>query len=162
MEYKFLDDLGIKYQQFCHQPVFSVEDADKIDAGPGVPSKNLFLTNSNSSKYYLVILSGSKQLDFRQLTTLLNETKLRFASEENLKKYLGVTPGAVSPFGLINDFDHQVVVIVDDDLLKAPYQGFHPNVNTSTLVISTKDFLQFLNSLGNKIMFVSFNKNSKS
>ncbi len=80
----------------------------------------------------MVILNASKRIDLKKLAVLLNENGLGFASEERLLKHLKLTPGSVSPFGLINDTEKQVEVIVDNELLKSETQGFHPNANTAT------------------------------
>lgn len=98
---------------------------------------------------------GSKRLDLKSLAVFLNESKLSFASPEKMMEYLGITPGSVSAFGLINDVDKVVRVIVDEDLLKFDKQGYHPNINTATLIISTKDFKKFLNWTGNKVIYKS-------
>lgn len=153
--YQILEDLGITYQKYDHPPVYTVEDAEKYDRGNGGQSKNLFLRNKKGNKHYLVILEASKRLNLKQLESLLEEVNLSFASAERLLKYLGVTPGSVSPFGLIHDTDNTVKVIVDKDLLEYENQSFHPNVNTSTLVIKTPDFQKFLRWTQNTVIHLN-------
>ncbi len=92
-------------------------------------------------------ISGDKNLDLDALGDLLGE-KIGFASKERLVQYLGLTRGAVSPFGLINDREHQVQFILDKELLKNAKLGFHPNVNTQTLIITSGDLLRFLEQTG--------------
>jgi Ala-tRNA(Pro) deacylase len=150
----FLNNLGIQYKIHEHPAVFTVAEADQyykdIDGGK---SKNLFLRNKNKSNYYLVILEGSKRLDLDALRTTLNESKLSFASSEDLKNFLGLTPGAVSPFGLISDKAKQVKVIIDQDLWDNERLHYHPNVNTATLELSRNDFKKFLDYCGNTVTF---------
>lgn len=153
--FKVLKHLEINYERRDHPPVFTVAEADKYDRGEGAQSKNLFLRNKKGDKHFLVVLEGGKQIDLRQLQQQLQQNKLSFASPERMMQYLGLTPGAVSPFGLINDSDKSVTVVVDEDLLKAPKQGFHPNVNTATVIIGTDDFKKFLSWSGQKILLLA-------
>ena len=154
--YKYLDDLNISYKKYEHEAVFTVEEAKKarIDF-EATDTKNLFLRNKKKNAYYLVVLDAHKPIKFSKLQKLLNENKLSFASPEDLMKYLSVTPGSVSPFTLINNEDRNVNVIIDNDLIKNNKIGFHPNINTATLVISSNDFKKFLDSCDNKVSFIN-------
>lgn len=149
--YSVLDKLGIVYKKYEHPAVFTVEEAKKHDTGNSSHNKSIFLRNKKGDNFYLVLTLGSKRIDLKSLAIFLNETKLSFASPEKMMKYLGLTPGSVSPFGLINDVDKVVQVIVDEELLKFEKQGYHPNINTATLIISTEDLKKFLNWTGNKV-----------
>lgn len=152
--YEVLNSLGIPYIRHEHPPVFTVEQAKEHWTHlSGAHCKNLFLRNKKGNRHYLVILLTSKQADLRLLNAKLNEDRLSFGSAERLEKYLGLTPGAVSPFGLINDSQKEVVVIVDRDLKQADRVNFHPNINTVTLGIKTADFERFLASTGNEVRF---------
>ncbi|HEX7542682.1 MAG TPA: prolyl-tRNA synthetase associated domain-containing protein [Patescibacteria group bacterium] len=152
--YQTLDLLGIKYKKFEHPMMHTVEDADKLDFKiPGGVNKCLFLRNKKGDKHYLVLIKGTKRLDLKNLEKLLNEARLSFASPERLMKYLRITPGSVSPFGLINDLDKVVVFIVDNELLAHEQIALHPNINTQTLVLKTEDFRKFLAATKNKILF---------
>lgn len=152
--YEILRDIGITFEKYEHPAVFTVKEADKYDRSDGAHSKNLFLRNKKGNTHYLVVLEASKRINLKELEALLSETGLSFASPERLMKYLGLTPGSVSPFGLVNDTNKEVKVIVDNDLLKSKKQGFHPNTNTSTLVISTNDFKRFLVWTNNNITYL--------
>lgn len=153
--YKILEKLGIKYEKHEHPAVFTIEDSEKYKIGLNVNcSKSLFLRNKKGDKHYLVVLEASKRIKIKELELSLNEKDLSFASPDRLMKYLHLTPGSVSPFGLINDVDKAVCVIVDNDLMKLKKQGYHPNINTATLVISTDDFKKFLDWTGNKIAYL--------
>jgi Ala-tRNA(Pro) deacylase len=135
--YAALSALGIEYEVFEHPPVFTAEEAAlHWSAIPGARIKNLFLRNKKGDRHYLVILGIEKQADLRQLVKLIGDDRLSFGSPERLNKYLGVTPGSVSPLGLIHDAAHTVRVIVDSDLKQADRLIFHPNDNTASLTIS--------------------------
>lgn len=122
----------------------------------GALCKNLFLRNKKGNHHYLVIAEHRRPVDLKALAKLLRDDRLSFASDERLHRHLGVTPGAVSPFGLIHDEARAVMVIVDEGLREAEYLSFHPNVNTSTLTISGAAFRTFLAWRGNSIRYVRF------
>jgi len=153
--YQVLNSLGIKYKKFEHPVMHTVEDADKLDFKiPGGVNKCLFLRNKKGDKHYLVLISGAKRLDLKNLEKLLSETRLSFASPERLMKYLKITPGSVSPFGLINDLEKNVVFIADNELLTHSKLALHPNINTQTLVLKTEDFRKFLSWTKNKVLYL--------
>jgi Ala-tRNA(Pro) deacylase len=151
-----LAQLGIAYERHEHPAVFTVEEAlqhwSAIDAAH---CKNLFLRNKKGTRHYLVVAGHSREVDLKRLAGTVGDDRLSFASPERLGRVLGLTPGAVSPFGLLNDTAHEVRVVVDAGLREAPRVGFHPNVNTATLVLATADFERFLWSCGNVVQFVS-------
>jgi len=150
-----LDRLGVAYVRHEHPPVSTVEDANKYwTALRGAHCKNLFLRNKKGNRHYLVIAPTSKVVDLRSLNHLLREDRLSFGSPERLMKCLGLEPGSVSPFGLINDIGKEVRVVVDADLRASSSLGFHPNINTSTLDISLADFEKFLAFCGNEVRFL--------
>lgn len=149
-----LDSLGIPYTRIEHPPVFTVDQARAhwrdLD---GAHCKNLFLRNKKGKRHYLVILEETKSADLKALTRFLEEDRLSFASPERLKRYLGLEPGAVSPFGLMNDTRGEVQVLVDQDLMGAAQIYFHPNVNTATVGLSFADFERFLEHSGHRIRY---------
>ncbi|MEK7571236.1 MAG: prolyl-tRNA synthetase associated domain-containing protein [Patescibacteria group bacterium] len=154
--YSTLDTLRISYKKIEHSAVFTVEEANTIDRDiTAGHSKNLFLKNKKGTAYYLVVVQSDKRVDLKQLANTLAESKLSFASPEKLQEYLGLTPGSVSPFGLINNTKHDVTVIIDKDLVQQEKVAFHPNINIATLVISVEDFQKFLGWAGNKIRYLS-------
>ncbi len=153
--FEALDKLKIKYKVFNHQAVYTVEEADNLNLEiDGNTNKSLFLRNSKGNNHYLVLMNGKKKMDIVKLQNLLNETRLSFASPERLLKYLKLTPGSVSPFGLINDVNHEVNVVVDTQLLNYKTLAFHPNINTQTLSLEIEDFKKYLESTGNKISYL--------
>ncbi len=148
--YKFLSDHRIEYKRHDHPPVFTVEDVNRmVPPLPAAKTKSLFLCNKKSPKHFLVIVKGEKRVNLKSLGTILKTGKLRFASPDRLKKYLGVDPGSVSIFAAAN-MDNAVEIILDSDLWKSDAFQFHPLVNTSTLVISKDNVKIFLDKTGHE------------
>jgi Ala-tRNA(Pro) deacylase len=150
-----LNALGIAFERHEHPPVATVEEASQHWAGiDATHCKNLFLRNQKGDRHYLVILMHSKKADLRAVAEQIGDGKLSFGSPERLMKHLGLTPGSVSPFGLVHDQAHSVRVVIDRDLQAAERLSFHPNINTATLVVSTADFARFLAASGNPVRYV--------
>ncbi len=154
--YMLLNQLGIEYEYHEHPPLATIEDAKTHwkDYNSG-RCKNIFFRNHKGDRHYLVILEHLRQLNIRDLELRLKQGKLTFASDQRLKKYLGVEPGSVSPFGIINDNDKHVHLFIDKKLQEEERLAFHPNINTATLVISKHNFLNFLENSGNSYEFIS-------
>ena len=137
----FLNNFNIKYSIYYHPPLptidLAIEYWNSIDA---THCKNLFFRNHKGNKHYLVLLHCNNIMDIHSLEKSLKEGKLSFASESRMQKYLGVKPGSVSFFGLINDTEKSVILYVEKELLNADIISFHPNDNRATLVISGNDF----------------------
>ena len=154
--YERLDALGIAYTRHEHPPVATVEEAETHWAGiEATHCKNLFLRNQKGDRHYLVVLMHHKRADLRAVADQIGDGKLSFGSPERLMTHLGVTPGSVSPFGLINDRAHAVRVVLDRDLKQAERLSFHPNINTVTLTVSAGDFFRFLDVCGNIVLYVT-------
>ncbi|MCU0243165.1 MAG: prolyl-tRNA synthetase associated domain-containing protein [Acidobacteria bacterium] len=150
-----LDALGVAYVRHEHPPVATVEEAEKHwGALKGTHCKNLFLRNYKGNRHYLVIAPVTRGIDLRRLNAALGEDRLSFASPERLKRWLGVEPGSVSPFGLVNDGERHVRVVCDEALRTSPFLGFHPNVNTATLEIAFADLEKFLAWRGNDVRWL--------
>lgn len=155
--YEYLDALQIEYQKHSHPAVFTVGEALKYhDEMPGGQAKNLFLRNAKGNRHFLVVLEHDKQLDIRALQQKIGSSKLSFASPRRLEAYLGLTPGSVSPFGLLNDTENEVETYIDMDLMRYEHVNFHPNVNTATLTVRSEDFKRFLEHSGNKVHYLEF------
>ena len=152
--YRTLDKLNIEYKILEHPPVPTIKEAlihwKNIKC---THCKNLFFRNHKGNKHFLVILEYSHELNIKDLEQRLRQGKISFASGKRLMKYLGLSPGSVSPFGLINDKEHEVHVFIDDNLQKADRISFHPNINTKSLMLSFKDFLKYLDWTTNTIEF---------
>jgi Ala-tRNA(Pro) deacylase len=151
-----LTELAIGYERHEHPPVATVVEAAEHWAGiDAMHCKNLFLRNQKGNRHYLVVLAHSKKADLRAVADQIGDGKLSFASPERLMAHLGLTPGSVSPFGLINDREHAVRVVLDRDLKSAIRVSFHPNINTATYVVSASDFARFLETCGNPVQHVT-------
>ncbi len=147
--------LGIAYTRHEHPPVATVDEAVLYWSGiEAVHCKNLFLRNQKGNRHYLVVLKHDKRADLKTVADQIGDGKLSFASAERLMTHLGLTPGSVSPFGLINDTDHDVRLILDTDLKSADRLGFHPNINTVTFTIAAADFSKFVEACGNPVRHV--------
>ena len=147
--YQFLDNHQIEYERHDHPPVYTVEDVNRfVPPLPAAKTKSLFLRDAKGLRHFLVIVKGEKRVNLKALPKLLESSRLRFGSQERLKKYLGVDPGSVSLFAVVNDMDKSVELIIDSDLWKSEAYQFHPLVNTSTLVISRDNIKQFLDKTG--------------
>ena len=150
-----LGELGISVESYTHPPVFTADEAAVHWASiPATAVKNLFLRNKKGNRHYLVILGIDRQADLKQLAKVIGDDRLSFASAERLQTHLGVLPGSVSPFGLINDTSQAVRVILDEDLRRADRLIFHPNTNTASVTIRLEDFERFLDSRGNPVRWV--------
>ena len=101
--------------------------------------KNIFIRDDKKINYYLVLVSHNKKVNLKELRNKLNSRPLTFASEEDLYKYLGLTKGSVSPLGILNDKDHIVTIIIDEDIKNISEIGVHPNINTATVFLKPKD-----------------------
>lgn len=150
-----LEGLQIGYEIYDHPPLPTVEIATEywkdIDA---THCKNLFFRNHKGNRHYLVILEHSQKLGVRDLEQKLRQGKISFASQKRMDRYLGINAGSVSLFGLINDQENHTYVFIDENLKFVDKISFHPNDNTSTLVISNKDFIRFLEWSGNSYEFI--------
>jgi Ala-tRNA(Pro) deacylase len=148
--------LGIAWERHEHPPAATVEEAERHWAGiDATHCKNLFLRNQKGTRHYLVVLVASKKADLRAVADQIGDGKLSFASPARLMTHLGLTPGSVSPFGLIHDTEHQVRVVLDRDLKAASRVSFHPNINTVTLTITFSDFQKFLETARNTVQYVT-------
>ena len=153
--YQVLSELNIKFEYYEHPPAPTIEKAIKYwEDLKATHCKNIFFRNHKGNRHYLVILEHLRQLDIHDLEKRLHQGKLTFASDQRLKKYLGVEPGSVSPFGLINDTEKHVHLFIDEKLNESERLAFHPNVNTASIVVSKSGFLKFLEYTGNSYEFI--------
>ena len=136
-----LDELGIHYELEEHEAVFTIDDMIQLGLNKkGMIAVNLFLRDAKGKRHFLVLHDGEKHTDIKKLQEQIGCTRLSFGSEERLMKHLGLTKGSVSPFGLINNENHDVEVIIDESIKNEPRLGFHPNTNTATVFLSYNDF----------------------
>ena len=142
--YDLLDALGISYERVDHEAAETMEACKEIDAilYPAVICKNLFLCNSQKTKFYLLMIRDDKKFKTKELSKELNVSRLSFAKEEFMEEFLDITPGSVSVMGLMNDREHRVKLVIDEDVLKGERIGCHPCINTSSIRFATKDLIE--------------------
>lgn len=146
--FAIFSQLNIAITTTIHEPVFTCEQASLVDSIiPGAHNKNLFLKNKRGS-YILVIMLQDKRLNIRTLSHELGVGSLSFASDEQLMKELGVEPGHVTPFALINHTEKNIQVILDKEMMEYELLNFHPLKNHMTTTISRQGFLKFLEHFG--------------
>lgn len=148
--FALLDELGIEHGTMTHPPIFTVDEGrawhDKI---PGLHCKNLFLKD-RKAKVWLVVMPGDKRADLNRLEKRLHAARLSFGKPELLAEVLGLTPGSVTPFGLINDRSGRVTVVVDEDLTKSEWVNFHPLHNAASTTLRSADLLRFMRAVGHE------------
>ena len=151
----FLDERGFVYDWYEHPeaPTIAIAKAHWRQDG-SKHCKNLFFRNHKGNRHYLVVLDCEHDLDIHDLEQRLHQGKLSFASPPRMEKYLGITPGSVSPFGLINDTENHVHLFLDANLQKYDLYSFHPNDNRATVVISKEEFSRYLQEVGNTFEYI--------
>ncbi|MEI6462662.1 MAG: YbaK/EbsC family protein [bacterium] len=148
---EYLIQNNIQYVIHEHKAVFTTKEADEIKDIPGLACKNLFLKSKKADSYFLVIIPASEKMDLKGFGEKINEKKLTFGSKEDMLKLLGVEPGSVSPFGLLNDKDYLINVYISKIVYDAEIVGFHPNRNTATVELTKEMFHKYLSKLSNPI-----------
>ena len=151
----YLDEKGFEYSWYTHPEAPTIEIARQYWKQDGSKHcKNLFFRNHKGNRHYLVVLDCERDLDIHDLEKRLHQGKLSFASPQRMEKYLGLQPGSVSPFGLINDTENHVHLFLDKNLNEQKSLSFHPNDNHATVVIETPEFMRYLNAVGNSYEFI--------
>lgn len=151
--YEILTKLNIQYEELSHQAVYTVEETKKIkNQLIGQGCKNLFLKDKHNN-YYLYVLDEDKRANIKDIEKFLNVKNLRFASPEELKLYLNLEPGSVTPLGIINDHEIKVIVIIEKDL-KNKRLLFHPNTNTKTISIVYNDLIKIIEYTNHKYILM--------
>ncbi len=154
--FAFLDRIGVRHTTLEHEAVFRVEEGQSIKAAlPGGHTKNLFLKDAKG-QIWLICALGETQIDLKRLPPVIGAARLSFGSADLLHEVLGVRPGSVSLFCLINDTQHRVRLVLDADLLKPEPINFHPLTNTATTAISQDGLQQVLRTLGITPQVVDF------
>lgn len=150
----YFDQLGITYKTYEHEALFTVEQADAIAHNiPEIHIKNLFLKDDNGQLWLLVAEAHAK-IELKKVMHCIKAPKLRFADAQLLMQHLGVSPGSVTPFALINDTQHTVKLILDQSILDSPLINAHPLENTATTSISLNDFGKFLKETGHQPLII--------
>lgn len=150
-----LNELQIDYQIVEHEPALTTELADRFIEGiEGVRTKTMFLTNKKKTHLYLVIMDDNKRLNTDAFKLLVDEKQIKMASSESLYEKMLLQPGVVSPFGLLNNKDHDIAVYIDREIIDEKRMSFHPNTNEKTLFLDTKDLLKYLEAIGYEVNIV--------
>ena len=143
--YDVLNLLNIKYTRYEHKAIYTVNEGKELEISiQGKMCKNLFLKNSKGDINYLVILDEDKNINLKLLAKQIGSTRLSFAAEEKLFEKLKLTPGSVTPLGILKNEDRDVIVLVDKELANEEKVNFHPNTNTATIGISYDDLERFV------------------
>lgn len=151
--YEFLKAKGIWHEITEHEAVYNMEELEKVELPyPEADAKNIFVRDDKRKNYYLITVKSNKRVNLKEFKKQNMTRQLTFASEEDLKLVMGLFPGAVTPFGVLNDAEKKVQVFIDEDFLKEPeIMGVHPNDNTATVWIKTNDLINIIKEHGNKV-----------
>lgn len=154
--YDTLDSLGISYGRADHEPADTIEICKKTEKHLNAHvCKNLFLTNNKRDIYCLLLMPGDKKYEAGVVSRQLGSSRLSFAGDDELEKYLGLKKGSVSIMGLINDPSHRVTLAIDSELLSNEFLCCHPCINTATLKIKTDDIINiFIPYTGHEIKII--------
>ena len=142
------DALGIAYQLHHHEAVFTVAESEKVDSEiPGTHCRNLFLRDKKKNNY-LLVLQNETDVDMKKLPDILGASRLSFGSADRLWEFLGVRPGSVCPFSIVNDTDKAVKILLDQSMMESDIVNYHPMLNTMTVSIAPADLIKFIESTG--------------
>ena len=141
--YDLLDRLGVEYERRDHEPAMTMEDCKEVDQLlEAVICKNLFLCNRQKTAFYLLMIPDTKVFHTKDLSAQIGSARLSFAKPEYMEEFLDITPGSVSVMGLMNDKEHRVQLLIDEDVLDGDYIGCHPCINTSSIRFKVKDLIE--------------------
>lgn len=152
-----LNALGIAYSLHHHKAVFTVAESEDVDAQiPGTHCRNLFLRDQKKNNF-LVCLQNATEVEIKKLPPLIgSHQKLSFGSADRLWEYLGVRPGSVCPYSIINDTGNHVKICLDQSMMETEILNFHPIVNTMTIGVKPADLVRFIESCGHEAHIVDF------
>lgn len=151
--YQLLDEKNISYEIINHKPVYTMEDLDSIKLPhTNLDAKNILVRDDKKQDFYLITIRGEKRVNLKEFRKVYQTRPLSFASPFELEEYLKLTPGSVTPFGLLNDKDKKVKFFLDKDFLNYPgIIGVHPNENTATIFLKTEDLIKILKKNGHEV-----------
>ncbi len=151
--YDFLNEKNINYEITEHKAVFSMDEiSDVVLPYPECDAKNLFVRDDKKREYFLITVKGNKRVDLKEFRKMHGTRSLSFASSDDLMTFLKLTPGSVTPLGLLNDNGHKVKFFLDKDFLESPELiGVHPNENTATVWLKTSDLIKLIKEHGNEV-----------
>lgn len=151
---QLLDQLGLETQTHSHEAAFTVEQGNAVWGSiPGVHCKNLFLKDAKQ-KLWLVVCPGDRKIDLKSLPAKIGSARISFGSATLLVEVLGIQPGSVTPFALINDPEQRVNLVLDAEMMQADLINFHPLRNDRTTTITPNDFKKFLSHCGHRYQVV--------
>lgn len=153
-----LEELGIEYELIEHQAVYTIEDMENLDTsifkGAEI-CKNLFLRDQKGRRHFLVVISSEKQADLSNIQKQAESTRLSFASQERLMKYLGVEAGHVSPMALLHDKEDDVEVMIDKELKEKSMIAVHPNTNQASILITPANLEKYIKATNHRINYIT-------
>lgn len=151
--YNFLNEKGVPFEITEHEAVFNMEELSHVDIPyPEADAKNLFVRDDKKRNYYLITVKGDKRVDLKEFRKRNGTRPLTFASPEDLFAIMGLTPGSVTPLGVLNDTELKVHTFIDKDFFNEPHLvGVHPNDNTATVWLNPEDLISVMREHGNKV-----------
>lgn len=153
--YQYLTENNIWYEITKHEAVYNMEELKTVELPyPEWDAKNLFVRDDKKRNYYLITVKGEKRVDLKEFRKQNGLRNLSFASEADLMEYMRLTPGSVSPLGLLNDPEHRVQFYLDAELAGNKI-GVHPNDNTATVWMETDDLIKLIQNNGNEVHVVN-------
>lgn len=155
--YELIKDKNIWYEITEHKAVFNMQELAQIKVPyPERDAKNLFIRDDKKRNYYLITVKGDKKVDLKEFRRNNNTRPLTFASSEDLMEILNLIPGAVTPLGVLNDKERKVIVFIDEFFKEEPsIIGIHPNDNTATIWLYTKDLIDIIKEHGNAVEIIN-------
>lgn len=153
---KKLNTQNISYELIEHPAIYTIEDMNALNLNNSEKvAKNLFIRDDKKRNYYLIVVKEDRQINLKELRSLINSRALSFSSENDLTKYLSLEKGSVTPLGIINNEDNNVKVYIDS-YFKNNIIGVHPNVNTSTIFLESSNLISFIQDCGNEVSYIDF------
>ena len=149
-----LKSIGVDFTLHHHEAVFTVEESEKLDSEiPGTHCRNLFLRDKKK-KNFLVVLQNGTEVDMKKLPPVIGSDRLSFGSADRLWEYLGVRPGSVCPFAVVNDTDQQVKILLDKSMMETDVVNYHPLLNTMTVSLKPADLVKYIETTGHEAHIV--------
>lgn len=153
--FETMESLHIDYELIEHPAVYTIEEMDRLNIDhKNEIAKNLFIRDDKKKRYFLIVLQKEKHVNLKELKHLLNTRPLSFASEMDLTTYMNLSKGSVTPFGILNDTDCKIEVVIDKTLQAFNRIGIHPNDNTATVFLSPADLESVIKKHGNSICYM--------
>ena len=150
-----MECMNISYDVIDHPAVYTIEEMDNLNIdNKNEVVKNLFVRDDKKKRYFIIVLQKNKRVNLKEIKKEINCRPLSFASEEDLCNYMQLSKGSVTPFGILNDEDCKVEVILDKDILQFEHIGVHPNDNTATVWLRPQDLESVIKNHGNTITFI--------